>query len=88
MLKNKNTLSYNMMMDLCFQYIRKELLKMYPTITKSEAKELIKLGKKQGKTLPNHPLQEIMVFSLGILIKKNPPYGFFAFMSNLTKVSF
>ncbi len=61
---------------------------MYPTITKSKTKELIKLGQKQGKPLPNHTLQEIMVFSLGILVKKNPPYGFFAFVSNLTTVSF
>jgi len=26
---------------------------MYPTITKSKAKELTKLGEKHGKTLPN-----------------------------------
>jgi hypothetical protein len=35
---------------------------MYPTITKFEAKELIRLGEKHGKILPNHPLEEIMVF--------------------------
>jgi hypothetical protein len=45
-------------MNLCPSYIGKELLKMYPTITKFEAKELIRLGEKHGKTLPNrlkHP---------------------------------
>jgi len=43
-----------MMMNLCPKYIRKELLKMYPTITKFEAKELTKLRQKHRKTLPNH----------------------------------
>jgi hypothetical protein len=33
-------------------------------------------------------LQEIMGFLIGILVKKNPPYDFFAPMSNLTKVPF
>ncbi len=42
------------MMNLCPKYIRKELLKMYPTITKSKVKELTKLGGKHRKTLPNH----------------------------------
>jgi hypothetical protein len=32
MFKDKNTLFYNMMMNLCLEYIGKELLKMYPTI--------------------------------------------------------
>jgi len=41
------------MMNLCLEYTGKELLKMYPTITKFEAKELTKLGEKHGKTLPN-----------------------------------
>jgi hypothetical protein len=53
MFKDKNTLSYHKMMNLCLEYIRKELLKMYPTITKFEAKELTKLGEKHGKTLLN-----------------------------------
>jgi hypothetical protein len=53
MFKDKNTLSYHRMMNLCLEYIGKELLKMYPTITKSKAKELIRLGEKHGKTLPN-----------------------------------
>jgi hypothetical protein len=54
MFKNKNTLSYHKMMNLCPKYIKKELLKMYPTITKPKAKELTKLGDKRGKTLLNH----------------------------------
>jgi len=54
MFKNKNTLSYHIMMNLCIEYIGKELLKMYPTITKSKIKKLTKLRKKHGKTLPNH----------------------------------
>jgi hypothetical protein len=53
MLKNKNTLFYHMMINLCPKYTRKELLKMCPTITKSKAKELTKLGEKHGNTLPN-----------------------------------
>jgi len=40
-------------MNLCPEYTKKELLKMYPTITKFEVKELTKLGEKYGKTLPN-----------------------------------
>jgi hypothetical protein len=43
-----------MMMNLCHKYTRKELAKMYPTITKFEAKELTRLKEKHGKTLPNH----------------------------------
>ncbi len=54
MSKYNNTLSYHMMMNLCLKYIRKELLKMYPTITKSKVKELTKLREKHRKTLPNH----------------------------------
>jgi len=54
MSKDKNTLFYHRMMNLCPKYIGKELLKMYPTITKLEAKELTKLGEKHGKILPNH----------------------------------
>jgi len=88
MFKNKNTLFYNMMMNLCLEYIRKELLKMYPTITKFETKELTRLGEKHGKTLPNHPIQEIMLFCIMNFSQKNPPYGFFAPMYNLTKISF
>jgi hypothetical protein len=53
MFKDNNTLSYHRMMSLCPKYIRKELLKMYATIIKFEAKKLIRLGEKQGKTLPN-----------------------------------
>jgi len=87
MFKDKNKLSYNMM-DLCLEYIGKESLKMYPTITEFEVKELTRLREKHGKILPNHPLQEIMVFLIGNCSKNKPPYGFFAFMSNLTKVSF
>jgi hypothetical protein len=56
MFKDKNTLSYHViMMNLCLEYIRKELLKMYPTITKSKAKEFTKLQEKHGKILPNYP---------------------------------
>lgn len=40
--------------NLCPEYIMKELLKMYPTITNSKTKELTRLGEKHGKTLPNH----------------------------------
>jgi hypothetical protein len=40
-------------MSLCPKYTRKELLKMYPTIIKFEAKEFIKLREKYGKTPPN-----------------------------------
>jgi hypothetical protein len=53
MFRNKNTLSYHKMMNLCLEYTGKELLKMCPAITKSKAKELTKLGEKHGKTLPN-----------------------------------
>jgi hypothetical protein len=41
------------MMNLCLKYTRKELLKMYPTITKYEVKELIRLRENHGKTLSN-----------------------------------
>lgn len=41
------------MMTQCPEYKGKDLLKMYPTWTKSEAKELTRLGEKYGKTLPN-----------------------------------
>jgi len=61
MFKDQNTLSYHKMMSLCLEYTRKELLKMYPTIKKSEVKELTKLGDKHGKTLPNrlkHPNED------------------------------
>jgi hypothetical protein len=53
MFKDKNTLFYHKMMNFCLKYTRKELVKMYPTITKFETKELTKLGEKLGKTLPN-----------------------------------
>jgi len=53
MFKEKNTLFYHKMMNLCPKYTRKELLKMYVTIIKFEAKELIRLGEKYWKTLPN-----------------------------------
>ncbi len=53
MFKDKNTLFYHKMVNLCPKYTRKELLKMYDTIIKFEAKELIRLGEKYGKTLPN-----------------------------------
>ncbi len=49
MFKDKNTLSYHKMMNLCLKYTRKELMKMYPTITKSEAKKLTSLGRSMGK---------------------------------------
>jgi len=42
----------------CLKYKGKELLKMYPTWTKFEAKKFTRLGEKHGKTLPNiskHP---------------------------------
>ncbi len=42
----------------CLKYKGNELLKMYPTWTKSEAKELTRLKEKHNKTLPNiskHP---------------------------------
>jgi hypothetical protein len=54
MFKDKNTLSYHKMMNLCLEYTRKKLLKMHPTITKFKAKKLTKLKEKHGKTLPNH----------------------------------
>jgi hypothetical protein len=66
MFKNKNTLFYHMMMNLCLEYIGKELLKMYPTITKFEVKELTKLGEKHGKILPNclkHPNEDAVKHS-------------------------
>jgi hypothetical protein len=49
------------MMNLCPEYTRKELLKIYPTITKFEIKELTRLREKHGKTLPNclkHPIEK------------------------------
>ncbi len=54
MFKNKNTLFYHIMMNLCLKYTRKELLKLYPTITKYEVKELTRLREKHGKTLSNY----------------------------------
>jgi hypothetical protein len=60
--KDKNTLFYHRLMNLCPDYTRKELLKIYPTITKSKAKKLTKLGEKHGKTLPNqlkHPIENV-----------------------------
>ncbi|KAH9556484.1 hypothetical protein CY35_07G030500 [Sphagnum magellanicum] len=51
--KDKNTLSYHRMMTQCPEYKGKDLLKMYPTWTKSDANELTRLGEKYGKTLPN-----------------------------------
>jgi hypothetical protein len=54
MFKDKNTLFYHKMMNLCPEYTGKELLKMYPIITKFETKKLIRLREKHGKTLPNH----------------------------------
>jgi hypothetical protein len=53
MFKDTNTLSYHKMVNLCLEYTRKELLKMFPTITKSNAKELTRLGEKHGKTPSN-----------------------------------
>jgi hypothetical protein len=41
MFKDKNTLFYHIMMNLCLEYIGKELLKMYPTITKLKIKKLM-----------------------------------------------
>jgi hypothetical protein len=52
-------LSYHRMMNLCPIYTSNELLKMYPTMTKDELKELNKLGEKFGKTLPNRGKQTI-----------------------------
>jgi hypothetical protein len=51
--KDKNILSYHIMMNLCLNYTGGELLKMYPTMTKVELKEVNKFGVKFGKTLPN-----------------------------------
>jgi len=51
--KDKNTLSYHRMLVQCPKYKGKELLKMYLTWTKYEAKELTRLGEKHAKTLPN-----------------------------------
>ncbi len=64
--KDKNTLIYHMMMNLCLEYIGKELLKMYLTITKFEVKELTTLGFKHGKILPNrlkHPNEDTVKHS-------------------------
>jgi hypothetical protein len=60
MFKYKNTLSYYIMMNLCLEYIGKELLKMYPTITKSKIEKLTKLRNNHGKC---HNL------SFGLMIK-------------------
>ncbi len=46
--KDKNTLSYHIMMNLCPNYTSNELLKMYPMMKKVELKELNKLGEKFG----------------------------------------
>jgi len=46
----------------CLKYKGKELLKMYPTWTKFNTKELTRLGEKHGKTLPNrnkHPNDDV-----------------------------
>ncbi len=51
--KHKNILFYHIMMNLCLNYTGGELLKMYPTMTKVELKEVNKFGVKFGKTLPN-----------------------------------
>jgi hypothetical protein len=54
------------MMNLCLKYTRKELLKMYLTITKFEAKDLTRLGEKHEKTLPNclkHPIENVVEHS-------------------------
>jgi len=54
------------MMNLCPEYTRKELLKMYLVVTKFETKELTKLGEKHGKTLPNclkHPIEDVVKHS-------------------------
>jgi hypothetical protein len=54
------------MMNLCPKYTRKELLKMYLTITKFEVKDLTRLGEKHGKTLPNclkHPIENVVEHS-------------------------
>ncbi len=62
MFKDKNTLFYHRMMNLCLEYTRKELLKMHPTITKSKAKELTRLKEKHDKILPNclkHPNEDV-----------------------------
>ncbi len=40
------------MMKLCPNYKGKQLLKMYPTWTKNEIKEIFKLGEKYGKDTP------------------------------------
>jgi len=50
------------MMMQCLKYKGKELLKMYLTWTKSEAKQLTRLGETHGKTLPNinkHPNDDV-----------------------------
>jgi len=39
--KDKNTLSYHKMMNLCPDYTSNELLKMYPTMTKVELRSSI-----------------------------------------------
>jgi hypothetical protein len=51
--KGKNTLFYHIMMNLWLDYMGGELLKIYPTMTKVELKELNTLKEKFGKTFPN-----------------------------------
>jgi len=59
----------------CLKYKGNELLKMYPTWTKSEAKKLTRLKEKRNKTLPNisnrpnddaikHPSKKVASISL------------------------
>jgi hypothetical protein len=51
MFKDNNALSYHRMINLCLEYTGKELLKMYPTITKYKVKKLTMLGEKHmGKS--------------------------------------
>jgi hypothetical protein len=52
-MKDKNTLCYHRMMNQCPFYKGKDLLKMYPTQSKSETKEFVRLGVKFGKTIPS-----------------------------------
>jgi hypothetical protein len=51
MFKDKNTLFYHKMMNLCLEYTGKELLKMYPIIIKFETKKLIRLRGKLYQTI-------------------------------------
>jgi hypothetical protein len=52
-------LSYHRMMNLYLDYTCDELLKMYPTMTKDELRELNKLGEKFGKIPLNRGKQTI-----------------------------